>query len=135
MNTQALLSALAGICFGLYPIVLNRAKLDPMLTIVLYLLGTLILVSPVAFFAQWSTLTVTQLRIGALACVFGAIATFCFNRMLATTPGEDVANMFLVMLVCQVAVPAALLLRNGASARQIAGLGAAAAAIVLLTKK
>lgn len=134
MNERAILSAVAGLCFGLYPIVLNRARLDPMLTIVLYLAGTLLIVSPLVFYANWSSLTVAQLRVGALACVFGAIATVCFNRMLATTPGTDVPNMFLLMLVCQVAVPAALLLRQGASRRQIAGLTAAAIAVVLLGK-
>ena len=85
-----------------------------------------LLVSPLVFFANWSSLTAGQLRVGALACVFGAIATFCFNRMLATTPATQVANMFLLMLVCQVAVPAALLLRQGASMRQIAELGVCA---------
>lgn len=134
MTERAILSAVAGFCFGLYPIVLNRARLDPMLTIVLYLAGTLLIVSPLVFYANWSSLTVAQLRVGVFACVFGAIATFCFNRMLATTPGQDVPNMFLLMLVCQVAVPAAILLRQGASARQIAGLTAAAIAVVLLGK-
>ena len=134
MTQGSILSAVAGFCFGLYPIVLNRARLDPMLTVVLYLAGTLLIVSPLAFFANWSTLTAAQLRVGALACVFGAIATFCFNRMLATTPATQVANMFLLMLVCQVSVPAALLLRHGASLRQIAGLTAAAIAVVLLGK-
>ena len=48
MTQGAFLSAVSGFCFGLYPIVLNRARLDPMLTVVLYLAGTLLIVSPLA---------------------------------------------------------------------------------------
>jgi hypothetical protein len=55
--------------------------------------------------------------------------------MLAITSTTEVANMFLLMLVVQVAIPATLLLKNGASTRQIAGLVAAAVAIVLLGKR
>jgi len=135
MNERSLLSAAAGICFGLYPLILNRARLDPFVTVIVFLVGTLIVASPVTLFGQWSTVTAPQLRIAAMACALSAAGTICFNRMLATTSVADVANMFLLMLVVQVAVPATVLLRAGASTRQLAGLAAAAVAIVLLGKR
>jgi len=135
MNERALLSAVAGICFGLWPLVMNRLRLDPFVTVIIFLAGSLLFALPVAFFGHWSGITGGQLRIAALACAISAVGTICFNRMLATTTVGEVANMFLLMLVVQVAVPAAVLLRTGASMRQIAGLGAAAVAIVLLGKR
>ena len=135
MNERALLSAVAGICFGLWPLVMNRLRLDPFVTVIIFLAGSLLFALPVAFLGNWSGITGPQLRIAALACVISAVGTICFNRMLATTTVGEVANMFLLMLVVQVAVPAAVLLRNGASMRQIAGLAAAAVAIVLLGKR
>lgn len=135
MNERSLLSALAGICFGLWPLVLNRLRLDSFTTVVIFAAGTLLFVLPAAFFGNWSGITAGQWRIAALACALSAVGTISFNRMLATTTPGEVANMFLLMLVVQVAVPAAVLLRTGASLRQIAGLGAAAVAIVLLGKR
>lgn len=135
MNERALLSAVAGICFGLWPLVMNRLRLDPFVTVIIFLAGSLIIASPVAFFANWSGISGGQLKIAAVACAISAVGTICFNRMLATTTVGEVANMLLLMLVVQVAVPAAVLLRNGASMRQVAGLGAAVVAIVLLGKR
>ena len=135
MNERALLSAVAGICFGLWPLVMNRLRLDPFVTVIIFLAGSLLFALPVAFLGNWSGITSGQLRTAALACAISAVGTICFNRMLATTTVGEVANMFLLMLVVQVAVPATVLLRNGASMRQVAGLGAAAVAIVLLGKR
>jgi len=70
---------------------------------------------------------------GLTARLLGEQPVYRNPQMLAFM--RRVANMFLLMLVVQVAVPAAVLLRTGASLRQIAGLGAAAVAIVLLGKR
>ncbi len=114
---------------------MNRVRLDPFATVIIFLVGSLLFASPAAFFGNWSGITGGQLRVAAIACAISAVGTICFNRMLATTTVGDVANMLLLMLVVQVAVPAAVLLRNGASARQVTGLAAAAIAIVLLGKR
>lgn len=135
MNERVLLSAVAGICFGLWPLVMNRVRLDPYVTVIVFLAGSLLFASPAAIFGNWSGISGSQLRVAAVACAISAIGSICFNRMLSTTTVAEVANMFLVMLVVQVAVPAAVLLRSGASARQIAGLCAAALAVVLLGKR
>jgi drug/metabolite transporter (DMT)-like permease len=135
MNERSLLSAVAGICFGLWPLVMNRVRLDPFVTVIVFLAGSLLFAMPAAFIGNWSGITGHQLRIAAIACAISAVGTISFNRMLATTPVADVANMFLLMLVVQVAVLAAVLLRTGASARQIGGLAAAGIAIVLLGKR
>ncbi|MEI6245088.1 MAG: EamA family transporter [Acidobacteriota bacterium] len=135
MNERALLSAAAGICFGLWPLVMNRVRIDPFATVIIFLAGSLLFALPAAFFGQWSNITGSQLKIAAVACAISAVGTICFNRMLATTTVAEVANMFLLMLVVQVAIPAALLLRNGATTRQVAGLAAAGVAIVLLGKR
>lgn len=135
MNERVLLSAVAGICFGLWPLVMNRLRLDPFATVIIFLAGSLLFALPAAFFGHWSGITGSQWRIAAVACAISAVGTICFNRMLATTIVSEVANMFLLMLVVQVAVPATVLLRNGASTRQVAGLAAAAIAIVLLGKR
>lgn len=135
MNERVLLSIGAGISFGLWPLIMNRARLDPFATVIVFLVGSLIFALPAVFFANWSGITGGQLRIAALACAFSAIGTICFNRMLATTSQTDVATMFLLMLVVQVALPAIVLLRSGATMRQVAGLAAAAVAVVLLAKR
>lgn len=135
MNERALLSAVAGVCFGLWPLVMNRLRLDPFVTVIVFLAGSLLFALPVAFFGNWSAITGSHVKIAAVACLVSAVGTICFNRMLAITSPADVAGMFLLMLVVQVAIPAALLLRNGASTRQIAGLVAAAVAVVLLGKR
>lgn len=135
MNERSLLSAVSGVCFGLWPLVMNRVRLDPFSTVIIFLAGSLLFALPAAFFGQWSTVTMGQLKIAAVACAISAVGTICFNRMLAITSTTEVANMFLLMLVVQVAIPATLLLKNGASTRQIAGLVAAAVAIVLLGKR
>ena len=135
MSERALLSAVAGICFGLWPLVMNRVRLDPFATVIIFLVGSLLFASPAAFFGNWSGITGGQLRVAAIACAISAVGTICFNRMLATTTVGDVANMLLLMLVVQVAVPAAVLLRNGASARQVTWLAAAAIVIVLLGQR
>ena len=103
--------------------------------VIVFLIGSLIFASPVALFGQWSSVTAPQLRVAAIACLVSAVGTIAFNRMLSTaTPGEA-PNQRLVMLVVQVAVPAAVLLKDGASPRQLAGLAAAAIAVVLLGKR
>lgn len=135
MNERTLLSAVAGVCFGVWPLVMNRARLDPFAAVIVFLIGSLIFASPAAFFGQWGSVTAAQLRVAALACLVSAAGTIAFNRMLSiATPGEA-PNLLLVMLVVQVAVPAAVLLRHGASMRQWAGLAAAAIAVVLLGKR
>ena len=114
---------------------MNRARLDPFAAVIVFLVGSLLFASPLAFFGQWSRVTGAHLRVAALACLVSAIGTISFNRMLSTSTVAEAPNLLLVMLVVQVAVPAAVLLRQGASARQLAGLAAAVIAVVLLGKR
>lgn len=135
MNERALLSAAAGVCFGVWPLVMNRARLDPFAAVIVFLVGSLVFASPAALFGQWSHVTGGQLRVAALACLVSAVGTIAFNRMLSISTPAEAPNLLLVMLVVQVAVPAAVLLREGASPRQLAGVAAAAMAVVLLGKR
>lgn len=135
MNERTLLSAVAGVCFGVWPLVMNRARLDPFAAVIVFLVGSLLFASPAALFGQWGSVTSAQLRVAAIACLVSAAGTISFNRMLSITTPAEAPNLLLVMLVVQVAVPAAMVLRQGASARQLAGVAAAAIAVVLLGKR
>lgn len=132
MNVQ-LLALLSGIAFGIWPMLANRSGMQGN-PLSLCLLGVaLLLNAPFALkqgvnlpSAQGTTLMVAEGLLMGTGMLF-------FNGMLAKVSKTQVASMFILMMVVQIAVPAIWQLISGnASAKQLAGIAAAVAAAILL---
>jgi hypothetical protein len=105
MNNPVLLSILAGIFFGAWPLLMNRSGLAGTSAAAAFgFLGFVIMLPFVLkngislSGANWWAI------VAASAC--GALGGLLFNSMLASTPKETVGRFFLIMILAQTAVPA-----------------------------
>jgi len=132
VNVQ-LLALLSGVAFGIWPMLANRSGMQGN-PLSLCLLGVALLLNAPFALKQGVNLPNLQgtiFMIGA-GLLMGTGMLF-FNGMLAKVSRAQVASMFILMMVVQIAVPAVWQLLNGnMNPKQLAGIAAAVVAAILL---
>ena len=134
MNELQIRAVVAGILFGMWPILMSRSHLNG------YISPTLI---GLVLFVGSLPLTLLNLnkitpdvvwRLAIASTVVILMGNFVFAVMLEHSPKDKLSSLFVLMLVAQIAVPALyqIFLAGKVTASQAAGFAAAAVAAYLL---
>ena len=106
MNKLQIFSVLAGICFGIWPLFMNRSGLTGNVSSAAFCLVALIGVLPFAIKSGSNSLATASWLMVVLAGLFGALGLLFFNGMLAKASMKTVGSLFVLMTVVQIAIPA-----------------------------
>lgn len=106
MSELHMRAVLAGVFFGIWPLLMNRSGLTGNVSSALFSLGALIVVSPFALFELRSATFSVTWTMAAGACIFGGLGLLAFNGMLSKTTPQTVGSFFVLMIVVQTATPA-----------------------------
>ncbi len=125
---------LAGLFFGIWPLLMNRSNLSGNLSSAIFTAIVLICVLP---FSLGSTINVTNINWGMAlpAGILGALGIMSFNGMLAKATPANVSTLFVLMILVQTVIPATYHIAINGGLNLTKGLGfvfAAIAAILLL---
>lgn len=136
MNKLQIQAALAGVFFGLWPLFMNRSKLEGNVSSAIFSLLVFIFVLPFAL-GRLKTLPEADWTMVVLAGIFGAIGVMCFNGMLSKASTSDVSMLFVIMILVQTAVTSAyyVIMNQGIHIYKMLGFVLAMVAAVLLTIK
>ncbi len=125
---------LAGLFFGIWPILMNRSGLPGNVSSAAFSLGVAVIVLPFAL-RQAYTVSFSPVWLMVIgACVTGALGILFFNGMLSKTTPETVGTLFVLMIVVQVSVPAVnqIIMNGELTLKTGAGFAAAIIAAFLL---
>lgn len=135
MNDLYLKAILAGLFFGVWPLLMNRSGLRGNVASAALCLVALIVIMPFALksidgFPAANWLVVVG------AGLFCGIGFLFFNGMLAKATPEKVGILFIIMLVAQMATPAIyqVIKDGGLTISKGLGFAAAIATVLLLSK-
>lgn len=100
-------AVLAGLFFGIWPLLMNRSDLSGNVSSAFFGLFALIGVLPFAIYANGGlALPAANWTMVIWAGVFGAMGLLAFNGMLAGATPKTVSTLFVLMTVVQVVVAA-----------------------------
>jgi len=134
MNELHLRAILAGVFFGLWPLLLNRSGLTGSISATAFTLGILVIIVPFALYdLHFITINIVwSMVIGA--CVFGGFGLLIFNGMLSKATPQTVGSLFILMMVVQISIPAIyqIVIGGGLTVSKTIGFAAAILAAFLL---
>lgn len=98
---------IAGIFFGIWPLLMQRSLLPGNVSAWVFGAVSLVIVSPFAF-REIGNVPFQEVKwiFGILAGTSGAIGIIAFNGGLSKTTPSTVSDFFVLMMVVQIAVPA-----------------------------
>ncbi len=128
------LAILSGVCFGTWPLFLNKSGLSGNASAFVYTFLCLLVLFPFAI-SEMKNIGNTNWLMMIAAAVIGAMGVKFFSGMLAVTTAKDTSLMFIVMICVQISVPAIynIYLERGISPMRGLGLALAFAAAIVLT--
>lgn len=98
---------LAGLFFGIWPLLMNRSGLTGNVSSGAFAFGVLVLVLPFTLH-EFANIPVIRgdwkVVVGASVC--GAVGVLLFNGLLSKTTPQMVSSLFILMLVVQIVTPA-----------------------------
>ncbi len=108
MKDVHIFSLIAGACFGIWPLLINRSGIDGFASAAVFSLVVLLVVAPVAITTgQLQSMNTTwSLLFIVAAGLCGGLGILFFNTMLAKVSKEEVGITFILMIMIQLAVPA-----------------------------
>src|SRR5712675_1499043 len=129
MDALYLKAIIAGLCFGLWPLFMNKSGLnsaEASATLSLFLLAV---VTPFLLVNGFQQLSAVRWEMALPACIFDALGLLALNS-LSSASSAQAGSAFVIVTVVQIAVPAAYLamLAGGLTPRSRIGLVAAAIA-------
>jgi hypothetical protein len=130
----AIKTLLAGILFGIWPLLLNRSGMTGTVSTLVFTSVVFAITLVTALSSDTSSLYTGNLQIVILAGVCGAIALLSFNSVLAKATRQQVPSLFLTMILVQISVPVVydFLVNHEFHPTKIAGILAAVLAAILL---
>ncbi len=135
MNDLWLKTAIAGVFFGAWPLIMNKSKLPANFsTIVFCGAGLMVATIPLFLKQTGGSLTGASWTIAIISGLVGGIGLLSFSGMLAKATPETVSTFFLVNLLIQISVPAlyqVAITRNLSASRGLGFLAAGLAAYLL----
>ena len=125
---------LAGIFFGLWPLLMKKSGLGGNLSAVVFTGIAFLVILPFALHEGFQSLREAALPFVVAAGVCGAIGFMNFNGMITLTPKERLGSMIVIMVLTQITVPVIYeaLVTGDYSPKKILGTIMAFAAAVLL---
>ncbi|MES3004528.1 MAG: hypothetical protein V4690_00275 [Patescibacteria group bacterium] len=127
-------AVVAGFCFGVWPLIMNKSGLSGGMSSVVLTIIVLMVVGS----ASWSELgKVANVNwiVVVTASIISGIGLLMFNRGIAITAAQEVSVFFLTVLLAQMLVPALYhVFQNGISTYKLIGFGCAALAAYFLNK-
>lgn len=136
MNELQIRALLAGVLFGLWPLLMNRSGLSGSVSAAVFSGTAVIVILPFALHGlDTSKLAQANWTYALLGGLVGAIGVLFFNGGLAKATPQTVGTFFVLMMMAQIAVPAINeIIQNGVSTTKMIGLMLAAAATYFLSK-
>jgi len=136
MDKMQLRAVLAGVFFGIYPLLLNRAKLGVNISSAAFCLVVFICVAPFAY-GEVGQLRQTYWVMLLGAGVASAAGMLSMTGFLVKVPADSVAPLIVLMMVTQTVLTACyqIYMDGGVSVSRFLGFVLAAGAIVLLNRK
>jgi hypothetical protein len=134
MDVLYLKAIVSGICFGLWPLFMNKSGLNSAEASAALSLFLLAVVSPFLLVNGIPQFSVVKWQMTVPACVFDALGLLALNSLLASASSVQTGSALVIVTVVQVAIPAAYLavLAGGLTLRSAIGLVAAVIAVYLL---
>lgn len=134
MNDSTLKMIVAGILFGMWPLLMNKSNLNSTTSTVMFAIMVLIFVVPAGVY-HGLTFTDSKWWFAILAGGFGALGLLVFNSGLSEVSQKNVSKMFIFMIVVQIVVPALyhVYVNGGLTLRTASGFAAAILTAILLT--
>lgn len=133
MNDSTLKMALAGILFGLWPLFMNKSNLNGGTSVTFFAVIVLLSVLP---FGIYSGLNISGSKwwFAVLAGCSGALGLIAFSSVLSKVTKEEVGQLFILMVVVQVSIPAIyhVYTNGGLTLKTAGGFAAAIVAAFLL---
>src|SRR3989344_8684098 len=127
MNELHFRAILAGVFFGIWPLLMTRSGLTGNVSSAVFAIGVLIVVSPFALYEfSGATIGIVWMMVVG-ACIFGGLGLLAFNGMLSKATPETVGSLLIVTTVVQVAIPALYQVINGGGLTVSKTIGFAAA--------
>ena len=135
MDSLQVKALLAGLFFGLWPLLMNKSGLSGNVSAMAFSGLVLVFVTPFAI-GDIGHMTNIRWMMVVGAGLFGAVGVMFFNGMLARATPQSVSTLFVLMIVVQTAVPAIYqaIINGGVSLTKGIGFALAAIAAVLLCK-
>lgn len=134
MESLQLKAVLSGICFGIWPLLMNRSGLSGNLSTFAFALTVTVCVLPFTL-GNLGDIAHSRWLFVLAAGILGAIGLIFFNGMLSKATPKDVGTLFVLMVVVQVAVPAIYkVVLSGITLEKGIGFALAAIAAVLLMR-
>ncbi|HZC97897.1 MAG TPA: hypothetical protein VE267_17545 [Bradyrhizobium sp.] len=134
MDPLYLKAILAGLCFGVWPLFMNKSGLNSVEASAALSLFLLAIATPFLLVNGVQQLSTIRWQMVLPACLFDALGLLALNSLLSSASSAQAGSAFVIVTVVQVAVPAAYLalLGGGLTPRSGMGLVAAAIAVYLL---
>lgn len=106
MNKLQILASFAGVCFGVWPLFMNRSGLNGNVASAAFSTFVLIGVLPFALYSSGGMLPKANWLMVVGAGIFGVLGLLSFNGMLAGASLNNVGTLFVLMTVIQIVLPA-----------------------------
>ncbi len=134
MNELVIRAVIAGVGFGLWPLVMNRSGLAGNVSAAAFSLIVFLCVMPIALMSDWSTIKTANWYFTVGAAVLSGSALIAFNGMLSKATLQEVGMLYLVVLMVEITLPAIYhVINNGLSPLKALGFGLAVVTAVLLS--
>ncbi len=134
MNSLYVRAILAGLLFGIWPLVMNRSGLSGNLSSAIFAGVAFLIMLPLAITGGFSSMQNARISFAVFAGIAGGIGVLFLNSMLAKVNRQNVGALLITMVLTQVAVTAIYHMYQGGeySIRKILGVIAAIIAVILL---
>lgn len=136
VNDLQIRAMLAGVAWGIWPLVMNKSGLNGNVSSAAFSVVVLLSVLPFALGSMGGALATANWTAVIIAGLCGAGGMLMFNGMLAKATPQNVGVLFVTMMVVQMAIPALYqVVKDGnLSVSKAIGFAAAFVAAVLLTR-
>ncbi len=134
MKNLQVMAMIAGLCFGVWPLMMNQGKLNGNLASFVFAVIAAVCIFPFAF-SQLGGLAQARWWIVISAGIIGAVGLLAFVGMLSKASPDKVSSLFVTMIIVQTAVPVAyqLFVAGGMTTTKGVGFVLAIIAAVLLS--
>ena len=134
MKNLQVMAMVAGLCFGTWPLMMNRGGLSGNLSSFVFAAIAMICIFPFAL-GSLSDLSGARWWIVISAGIIGAVGLLAFVGMLTKAPPKAVSSLFVTMVIVQTAIPVAyqLFVTGGMNTTKGMGFFLAIIAAILLS--